>query len=126
MVDLSAYSFHTPRNFVPESDWQRINRGDASAIVSIRVADPAGFDSDQDFGRADLWKWNLGIFQRFADLHELDSPHKTGGQRSEDRGQRPEFKSEKPPVQLVPMLMLVIMIEISLAANIERRTPNAE
>ena len=41
----------------------------------VGVTNPAGRDADQDFGRADLWKLNLGIFQRCADLHELDSSH---------------------------------------------------
>ena len=39
------------------------------------MADPAGGNSDQDLGRTDLWEWSLGIFQRCADLHELDSSH---------------------------------------------------
>jgi len=69
--------------------------------VRIGVADPAGCNSDQDFGRADLWKWKLGIFHLCADLHELDSSHKT-----RDR----------------LVLMLAIMMKIPFAANTERRS----
>jgi len=43
--------------------------------MRIGVANPASCDSDQDFGRADLWKRDLGIFQWCAGLHQLDSSH---------------------------------------------------
>jgi hypothetical protein len=75
VVDISPHSFHAPRYFMPERHWQRINRRDASAIVRIRMADPAGCDSDQDLGRADLWRRNLGIFQWFPELDQSNSSH---------------------------------------------------
>lgn len=76
MSDFFADRFHKTRYFVPESQWQTIDRRNAAAIVRVGVANSAGGYSDQNFGRPDLWKCNLGIFQRFTDLHELDSPHK--------------------------------------------------
>lgn len=44
--------------------------------MRIGVAYPAGRDSDQDFGRGDLWECNLGIFQWSAELHQSHGPHK--------------------------------------------------
>jgi len=46
--------------------------------MCVGVANSAGGYSDENFGRPDRWKGNLGIFQRFADLHELNSPHQSG------------------------------------------------
>jgi hypothetical protein len=73
--DFFADRFHKTRYFVPENQWQTIDRRNAAAIVRVGVANSAGRYSDQDFRRPDLWKSNLGVFQRFTDLHELDSPH---------------------------------------------------
>ena len=53
-----------------------IDRRNAAAIVRVGVANSAGRYPDQNVGWPDPWKPNLGIFQRFADLHELDSSHK--------------------------------------------------
>jgi hypothetical protein len=76
MADLFADSFHAARHFVSESHWQRVYCGNAGAIVRVGVTDPASCYSHQDVRGPDLWKWNVGLFQWFADLHELDSPHK--------------------------------------------------
>jgi hypothetical protein len=73
--DFFADRFHAPRNFVPERQGQAIDRGNAGAIVRVGVANSAGSYSDQNFGRPDLWEGDFGLLQRFADLHELDSPH---------------------------------------------------
>jgi hypothetical protein len=76
--DVFADRFYTTRYFVPESQWQKIDRRNAAAIMCVGVANSAGGYSDENFGRPDRWKGNLGIFQRFADLHELNSPHQSG------------------------------------------------
>src|SRR5437773_4575182 len=75
VVDLFAHRFHTARYFVPESHRQRIYRRNVFSKVRVGVADPAGCYPDQDFGRADLWKCNLGIFQWFPQLQEPHSSH---------------------------------------------------
>ena len=43
--------------------------------MRVGVTNSAGCDADQNFGWTDIWKWNLGVFQRFAELDELNGSH---------------------------------------------------
>jgi len=75
VIDFCTHCFHPTRDLVPESHWQWISRRNACAIVRIGMADPARRHANQNFGRADLWKRDLGIFQRFPEPHEPHSSH---------------------------------------------------
>src|SRR5437867_12509549 len=75
MRHISADFLHAPRDFVPESQRQIINFGNASPIMNIRVTDPGSRDANQNVRRSDLGNSNLCLLERFSDLHESHRPH---------------------------------------------------
>jgi hypothetical protein len=74
--DFSADTFDAPGHFVPERQRQRIDLGNAGAIMRVRVTNPASCNPNENIRRTDLWNCNFRLFQRFSDLRELDSPHR--------------------------------------------------
>ena len=74
-MDLSPYSFDTPRYLVSESNRQRVNRRDPSAVMCVGVTDATGVDANQKVGWAEPRNGNLGILQRFAELRQADGFH---------------------------------------------------
>src|SRR5207245_5312433 len=73
--NLRANFFHAASNFVPECHRQRINFGNAGAIVRVRVTDPGSRDANQNIRRSDLGNSNVRLLERFSDLHESHRPH---------------------------------------------------
>lgn len=73
--DIFPNTFHVTGYFVPEGHRQRIKFRNTRAIVRIGVADAAGGHADQNLGRTDFRNCNVGLFQWFAGLNELDSSH---------------------------------------------------
>src|SRR5437764_14054871 len=74
-MDHSPYRFNLTGYFVSESNRQRVNRRDSSAVMCIGVTDATGGDADENVGRAEPWNGNLGILQRFAELRQADGFH---------------------------------------------------
>ena len=76
MSHFFTNSFDPTCDFVSRSNRQRIDRRYAGAVMRIRVADPTGGDANQKVGWAERWNGNLGILQRFAELHQADGFHR--------------------------------------------------
>jgi hypothetical protein len=62
-----ANFFHSASNFVPECHRQRINFGNAGAIMTVRVTDSRSSDPNQNVGRTNFRNRNVLIFERFSD-----------------------------------------------------------
>ena len=75
MRHIPADFLHVARDFVPESQRQIINLGNASPIMRILVTDSSSRDANQNVGWTDLGNWNVRVLERFSDLHESHRFH---------------------------------------------------
>jgi len=62
--DLDAQLLYHSRDFMAKGEWQRMDARSSGAIMSIGMADPRGFDTDQNVGRPDLRNRDVPEFER--------------------------------------------------------------
>jgi hypothetical protein len=80
-LDVGTDFFDPTRDFVAERYGQTFNRGNAGAIMFVRMADAARRNSNQNIGRPNLWNWNFNILQRLSDLSEPYCSHNQNSSR---------------------------------------------